>query len=794
MKISVTTQHNDNRRTGTNLNEATLNTANVKAGKFGKLFERAVDGQIYGQPLYLEGIDMGAHGVRNVVYVATMHNSVYAFDADRGDATAPLWQARLSPSIRLPDAKIGGGANYHDISVEIGVLSTPTISTVHNAIYVVAATKNGATFAHHLHALDLQNGADQFGGPVLISGSVQGTGSGNIGGSIQFASHLQNQRAALLLANDLLHIAFASYGDAGDYHGWVFSYGATDLQQRALFNTTPCGSAGGIWQAGQGPAADDKGHVYLMTGNGTFSITSIADKKTLPESSGGCPALVAASDLLVLAFTGTDQDRRIAIATSTDGQTFSAKTVLTVSSLDGPAMAFEGGRLALAWTGLTPARRLNLSFSSDFVNFADQVTLNQTSPHGPALATGNGALCIAWTGEDQRLNVMSSANWRDFGNHVVLTETSLAGPALTFFEGRFYLSWAGTDGSHTLNFLESVDGVHFTHKVTLGETSDFPPVLAKLDQFLLAWTGRNAAHSLNVLTGATDTFSDRSAFGPALTGFRGKVWIAWAGTDAERRLNVARLSGPLLGDAFVQLRPDLSLADWFSPFNTQQLNDADNDLGSGGPLLLPETQLVLGGGKEGKLYLLDAGNMGHFNAGTDSQIVQSFQSSGLPKNGVQPPPPAPFSNGLHHIHGSPVFWNTPDRGPWVYVWAEADWLRAYRFDGQKFDPNPVDISNVTTPGGSMPGAMLSISSDGSKAGTGILWASHPTSMNANQQVVAGTLRAIDAGNLQDELWNSDQNGGDILGYVSKFSPPTVANGRVYAATFSNVLAVYGLLP
>src|SRR5262249_15948264 len=141
------------------------------------------------------------------------------------------------------------------------------------------------------------------------------------------------------------------------------------------------------------------------------------------------------------------------------------------------------------------------------------------------------------------------------------------------------------------------------------------------------------------------------------------------------------------------------------------------------------------------------------------------------------------------------FWNSPTHGPVVYVWGEADRARAFAFNGQKFNPNPIDMTSpaVITPAGSMPGAMLSLSADGGTAATGILWASHPTHEDANKGVVAGTLRALDASDLKHELWNSDKAAGgrDTLGNIAKFSVPTVANGRVYVATFSKKVVVYG---
>ncbi|HTT40535.1 MAG TPA: hypothetical protein VMH32_23005 [Burkholderiales bacterium] len=211
----VLTQHNDNARTGANLHETHLNASNVNAQHFGKLFERSVDGSIYAQPLYASGVNTASHGVRNVIYVATMHDTVYAFDADDPHASSPLWTASLGPSVPLHDPNIGGGGGYNDISGEVGITSTPVISRAHNAIYVVTLTKIGNVYAHHLHALDLGSGQELFGGPRNIAATVPGTGGGSANGSVSLVNHLQNQRPALLLANDMVYMAFASWATRG---------------------------------------------------------------------------------------------------------------------------------------------------------------------------------------------------------------------------------------------------------------------------------------------------------------------------------------------------------------------------------------------------------------------------------------------------------------------------------------------------------------------------------------------------------------------------------------------------
>ncbi len=280
-QVSVLTQHNDNARTGQNLNETTLNTSNVNQSTFGKLFWRTVDGFIYAQPLYVPGLTIQG-ATHNVVYVATQHNSVYAFDADDPNAPAPLWQVNLGTPVPMQDICIitgdtnPGDCPYYDISPEIGITSTPVIDPVAGIIYVVNRTKNtsNSTYHDYLHALDLTTGAELLGGPVEITGQVSGTGTGSQNGIVTFDPTYHHQRPSLLLANGVLYLAFGSVGDIGTWHGWVMSYNATTLQQEAIFNVAPDGDEGGIWSSGQGPVADGAGNVYVMTGNGDFNANT----------------------------------------------------------------------------------------------------------------------------------------------------------------------------------------------------------------------------------------------------------------------------------------------------------------------------------------------------------------------------------------------------------------------------------------------------------------------------------------------------------------------------------------
>ncbi len=509
-QIAVLTQHNDNARTGANLNEVILNTANVNTQQFGKLFARSVDGHIYAQPLYVGGVDIPGKGSHNVVYVATQHNTVYAFDADDAEANAPLWQVNLGPSAPVPNDDFGNQEGpYQDIKIEVGITSTPVIDLKSETIYVLPFTKENRRYIHRLHALDLNTGQEKFNGPVIIQGSVPGVGAASVNGVVTFDSKQQLQRPALLLSNGVVYFAFGSYGDTDPFHGWVFGYDATTLRQAAIYNTTPDGWQGSVWQSGQGIAADKAGQLYLITGNGSFS--------------------------------------------------------------------------------------------------------NRVDAKG-------------------------------------------------------------------------------------------------------------------------------------------------------------------LSNSFIKLNPletGLKIVDWFTPYNYDALNESDLDLGSTGVMLIPDTNWLIGGDKQGVLYLLDHNNLGRFRPDDNNQIVQSFKAA----------------NG--NLHGSPVYWKSQDKGPLVYVWGERDKLKAFQVGSNGLQTSPLSSSTMSSPEG-MPGGFLSISANGSTPGTGIVWASLPFSGDANKNTRPGILRALDASDVSKELWDSKQNPEDDLGYFAKFCPPTIANGKVYQATFTNQLIVYGL--
>ena len=270
-QVSVLTYHNDLARTGQNLNETQLTPANVSSGQFGPLFSYPVDGQVYAQPLYLPGVSIPGKGVHNVVFVATEHDSVYAFDAD--SQAAPLWQASfLNPAAGVTAAS-SADLQCNSIQPEVGITATPVIDASSGTLYVVAMTEEGEDgpteqYVQRLHALDVTTGSERPGSPVAIQASLPGTGDGNT--VVRFQPGLTKERAGLLLSDGVVYTSWSSQCDSGNYHGWVIGYDAKTLRQTSAWAVTPNWDAGAIWQSGAAPAADADGNIYVVSGNGTF--------------------------------------------------------------------------------------------------------------------------------------------------------------------------------------------------------------------------------------------------------------------------------------------------------------------------------------------------------------------------------------------------------------------------------------------------------------------------------------------------------------------------------------------
>jgi hypothetical protein len=521
-QINITTERYDNSRTGANLNETVLTASKVNSTQFGKLYSYVVDGSVQAQPLYISNLTIPSRGSHNVLFVVTMNDIVYAFDADSNATNGGiLWKvdfrntsAGVTP---IPIADIVNN-NTQNIVGNVGIESTPVIDLNSNTMYLVARTKevNGAitNYVARLHALDITTGAEKFGGPVTIQGSVPGNGQGSSSGTLTFDPLIQNQRSSLALANGLVVFSWASHEDLWAWHGWVFAYNATTLQQSSIFCSTPNGVNGGVWMAGRAPVVDSSGNLYYASGNGD-------------------------------------------------------------------------------WDGVS--------------NFGDSVM---------KIGTAGGTL---------------------------------------------------------------------------------------------------------------------------------------------------------------------SLLDYFTPDDYATLQANDQDLGSSGPLLIPGTNLLVHGGKESILYVMNTGQLGHERSG-NNQIVQHFTTTGS------------------EIHGGPVFWNrTTGSGPTLYIWPQNIVLQAYQFSGTSFNTTPISQGTIVAPLGGSAG-VLTLSANGSTVGSGIVWSSMPINEDADWGVHPGVLRAFDANNLSTELWDSQINAPrDAMGNWPKYSPPTVANGRVYMAAFpsdgvsNGAVSVYGLL-
>jgi fibronectin type 3 domain-containing protein len=538
--VDMITYHGDNASTGQNLSETVLTPANVNSTTFGKLFSTSVDGQVYAQPLYIPSVNIttGANqGTHNVVFVANQHDSLYAIDADNG---AVLWHDSLLRAVHggtvtsVPNSDV----NSSDISPEIGVTATPVIDPNTNLLYVEAKTKEVATdgnhYIHQLYVVNLGDGSFKAGSPVVIADSlgdtyvsgptVHGTGAGSSGGTVFFDALRQMDRPGLTEANGDIYLAFASHGDNGPYHGWVLSYNASTLALNGVFNTTPNGSEGGIWQSGGRVAVDASGNLYFETGNGAFDTTL---------NSSGIP--------------------------------------------------------------------------------------------------GNG----------------------DYGDSFV--------------------------------------------KIAVDSTT------SPTNQNINGW--------------------------------------------------------------------GLKAVDYFTPFDQQNLNNGDLDLGSGGLMLLPDSvgstahpHLLVGSGKEGRIYLIDRDKMGHFSATTDN-VVQETNNTTISGSFDTP---AYFNGQIYYVGGSNIG-NPNDVG------------KTFSISNGQMSLNPTSKGPDSY---AYPGSTPTISAN--VTSNGVVW---------DLDTGTSQLRAYNATGYNTELYTSAQaaNKRDALtGSVVKFTVPTVDNGHVYVGT-SNALNVYGLL-
>ncbi len=253
-----------------------LNSRNVNVAEFGNLYSYYVDGAAFAQPLYIAGVQIPGRGTRNLLYVATMNDKVYAFDADQGGP--PLWMRDFTNELAgitpVPITDITNNNNLNIVG-NVGIEDTPVINISTKSLYLVARTKEDGEYIQRLHRLNLCDGADQTPA-AAIQAFVRGAARDAVDGFVRFDPKAGNQRSALALVNGQILIAWVSHEDLRPYHGWIMSYDARTLQQTGAFCTTPDTADGGIWQSGRGPAVDVRGAAYyeLETAAGTASGTS----------------------------------------------------------------------------------------------------------------------------------------------------------------------------------------------------------------------------------------------------------------------------------------------------------------------------------------------------------------------------------------------------------------------------------------------------------------------------------------------------------------------------------------
>jgi Putative Ig domain len=310
----VFTYHDDPARDGANDREYALTPSDVTSSEFGKLFSCTVDGAIYAQPLWVANLKVNGT-VRNVVFVATAHDSLYAFDADATPCEL-LWRVSLIDSshggtggeVTVPAGTSGNlvGQGDGDMAPEVGVTGTPVIDPATNTLYVVSKSMNGAgtSFHQRLHAIDITTGAERSGSPVTIAGSFPGSGDG--GSTVAFDPRMENQRAGLALAAGVVYVAWGSHEDTDPFYGWVigYAYDGSGFSQVGVINTVPNYRHGGVWMSGAAPAVDSEGRLFVLTGNAGFDAASTSS----PNDDYGDSLLELSATLGVLQyFTPSDE-------------------------------------------------------------------------------------------------------------------------------------------------------------------------------------------------------------------------------------------------------------------------------------------------------------------------------------------------------------------------------------------------------------------------------------------------------------------------------------------------------
>lgn len=269
-QVNVLTYHNQNSRCGQNLSETILGPGRVTSSHFGKLLNVPLDGKIDAQPLFVSGLSMPGRGTHNVVFAASEHDSVYAFDANNGSI---FWHV----SLLKPGETTSDNRGCGQVTPEIGITATPVVDLTagpHGTIYLVAMSKDSnGNYYQRLHALDLTTGAEEFGGPQAVKATYPGTGANSSKGMVIFDPKQYKDRAGLLLLNGVVYTSWGSHCDYNPYTGWLIGYDRLTLAQTSVFNFAPNGSEAALWNSGGGPAADSQGNIFVSVANGTFDTS-----------------------------------------------------------------------------------------------------------------------------------------------------------------------------------------------------------------------------------------------------------------------------------------------------------------------------------------------------------------------------------------------------------------------------------------------------------------------------------------------------------------------------------------
>jgi hypothetical protein len=741
---------------GANLKETQLTPANVNPNTFGLRFTYPVDGQVYGEPLVKTNVAIPGNGTHDVVFVATEHDSVYAFDANSnfGTNAAPLWHdSFINPTAGIttvPSSVTQSG----DITPEIGITATPTIDPTSGTLYVVSKTaevRSGVThYVQKLHALDIGSGAEKFGGPVLLGDTtfggpdggftdttpitVPGTGDSSDGATVHFNALRENERDGLVLSGSVLYLTFTSHGDTTPYHGWLVGFNPTTLQVVSVYNVTPNGTEGAIWMGGGAPAVDANGNIYFATGNGTFDATS-----------GGAFALGGGGGNLGVQGIGNSFAVTFRAYASSSTGLWQNGQFLTPNSLSGTGIDFNGGAqgstphiysATLSYSGTTLTETIK-----DLTANSATVTETYTNVNIAQLVGGNTAF-VGFTGGTGGLNMQQEVQ-----------------------------TWTFSNGTTT---IDHSGGFASNSDVQANGSAGFTNGAALLTPATNGQAGTIFTKAPVNVTGFSTTFTFQMAAGtnPVADGMTFTIENSPPGQDYG--MSVEKVS-PTPGS-----NGQLPVLTFFAPHDEASLSGVDLDQGSGGVLLLPDSagsaahpHLLVQTGKTGRIYLLDRDNLGGFSP-TDSGAVQVLPDGTVGGIGSYDTP-AYFNNGSQQF---------------IYYAGANDVLRSFTITNGQLSSQPFA---VTTTNLGFPGANPMISANDTS--NGIIWVldDHLNGTEGHPNSGPAVLHAYDATTLK-ELYNSSQLGLlDQLGNAVKFTVPTVANGKVYVGTQTG-LYVFGLFP